>query len=412
MAQASAASPNFGLDPQERRATAGLAAIFGLRMLGMFIILPVFALYAEGLPGGDNRLLIGMALGTYGLTQALLQIPFGWASDRWGRKRMIYLGLGLFAAGSFLAAAASDLYWIIAGRTLQGAGAISAAVIALLADLTRDSVRTKAMALIGMTIGATFALSLVAGPALSRWIGVPGIFALTGLLALAAILVVKGVVPDPVHANRERQVRGKEFSAVLTNGPLLRLNYGIFALHAALMSLFVQVPFALRDNGLPEARHWQVYLGVLIVSLLLIFPLFSQADRADRSKPIFVAAVALLLGGQILLGAQIQSLAGLIAALLVFFAAFNLLEAKLPAMVSRYAPPEVKGTAIGVYSGVQFLGMFAGGAVGGWLAEHVAPAAVFWFGAGLSAVWLALSVSMPGQPAYATQSLAKPMGES
>lgn len=412
MAQASAASPNFGLDPQERRATAGLAAIFGLRMLGMFIILPVFALYAEGLPGGDNRLLIGMALGTYGLTQALLQIPFGWASDRWGRKRMIYLGLGLFAAGSFLAAAASDLYWIIAGRTLQGAGAISAAVIALLADLTRDSVRTKAMALIGMTIGATFALSLVAGPALSRWIGVPGIFALTGLLALAAILVVKGVVPDPVHANRERQVRGKEFSAVLTNGPLLRLNYGIFALHAALMSLFVQVPFALRDNGLPEARHWQVYLGVLIASLLLIFPLFSQADRADRSKPIFVAAVALLLGGQILLGAQIQSLAGLIAALLVFFAAFNLLEAKLPAMVSRYAPPEVKGTAIGVYSGVQFLGMFAGGAVGGWLAEHVAPAAVFWFGAGLSAVWLALSVSMPGQPAYATQSLAKPMGES
>lgn len=412
MAQASAASPNFGLDPQERRATAGLAAIFGLRMLGMFIILPVFALYAEGLPGGDNRLLIGMALGTYGLTQALLQIPFGWASDRWGRKRMIYLGLGLFAAGSFLAAAASDLYWIIAGRTLQGAGAISAAVIALLADLTRDSVRTKAMALIGMTIGATFALSLVAGPALSRWIGVPGIFALTGLLALAAILVVKGVVPDPVHANRERQVRGKEFSAVLTNGPLLRLNYGIFALHAALMSLFVQVPFALRDNGLPEARHWQVYLGVLIVSLLLIFPLFSQADRAGRSKPIFVAAVALLLGGQILLGAQIQSLAGLIAALLVFFAAFNLLEAKLPAMVSRYAPPEVKGTAIGVYSGVQFLGMFAGGAVGGWLAEHVAPAAVFWFGAGLSAVWLALSVSMPGQPAYATQSLAKPMGES
>ncbi len=412
MAQASAASPNFGLDPQERRATAGLAAIFGLRMLGMFIILPVFALYAEGLPGGDNRLLIGMALGTYGLTQALLQIPFGWASDRWGRKRMIYLGLGLFAAGSFLAAAASDLYWIIAGRTLQGAGAISAAVIALLADLTRDSVRTKAMALIGMTIGATFALSLVAGPALSRWIGVPGIFALTGLLALAAILVVKGVVPDPVHANRERQVRGKEFSAVLTNGPLLRLNYGIFALHAALMSLFVQVPFALRDNGLPEARHWQVYLGVLIASLLLIFPLFSQADRAGRSKPIFVAAVALLLGGQILLGAQIQSLAGLIAALLVFFAAFNLLEAKLPAMVSRYAPPEVKGTAIGVYSGVQFLGMFAGGAVGGWLAEHVAPAAVFWFGAGLSAVWLALSVSMPGQPAYATQSLAKPMGES
>jgi len=412
MAQAYAASSSPRFDSQERRATASLAAIFGLRMLGMFIILPVFALYAEGLPGGDNRLLIGIALGTYGLTQAILQIPFGWASDRWGRKRMIYLGLTLFALGSFLAAAASDLYWIIAGRTLQGGGAISAAVIALLADLTRDSVRTKAMALVGMTIGATFALSLIAGPALSRVIGVPGIFALTGVLALAAMAVVKAVVPDPVAPSQERQVRGSEFGVVLANGSLLRLNFGIFALHAALMSLFVQVPFALRDNGLPAAQHWQVYLGVLVASLVLVFPLFSQADRADRSKPIFIAAIALLLCGQLVLAAELSSLTGIVLALLLFFAAFNLLEAKLPALVSRFAPPEVKGTAIGVYSGVQFLGMFAGGAVGGWLAEHVAPAAVFWFGAGLSAVWLALAFSMPGLPAYSVQSLAKPMGES
>ncbi|MBI3150157.1 MAG: MFS transporter [Betaproteobacteria bacterium] len=414
MAQAPAASSPVRLNPLERRATAGLAGIFGLRMLGMFIILPVFALYAEHLPGGDNRLLIGVALGTYGLTQALLQIPFGWLSDRWGRKRVIYLGLTLFALGSFLAAVATDLPWIIAGRTLQGAGAISAAVIALLADLTRDSVRTKAMAMVGMTIGLTFGLSLIAGPGLSRWIGVPGIFALTGLLALAAMLVVRTIVPEPIAGTRndDRQVRGQEFATVLRDGSLQRLNFGIFALHAALMSLFVQVPFALRDNGLAPEHHWQVYLGVLVGSFVLIFPAFTQADRADRGKPIFIGAVAVLLLGQTLLALQLSSLHGLIAALLIFFAGFNLLEAKLPAMVSRFAPPEVKGTAIGVYSGVQFLGMFVGGAVGGWLAEHVAPAAVFWFGAALTLAWLALSVSMPSHPAYNTQSFVKPMGES
>lgn len=414
MAQALAASPNARLDPLERRATAGLAGIFGLRMLGMFIILPVFALYAEGLPGGGNRLLIGIALGTYGLTQALLQIPFGWASDRWGRKRMIYLGLILFAAGSFLAAAALDLYWIIVGRTLQGAGAISAAVLALLADLTRESVRTKAMAMVGMTIGATFALSLIAGPALSRLIGVPGIFALTGLLALVAMFVVKTVVPDPLgqEERSDRRVRGNEFGEVLANGALQRLNFGIFTLHAALMSLFVQVPFALRDNGLAAEQHWQVYLGVLVVSLLLVFPFFGQADRAERSKPIFVGAVGLLLVSQVLLAAQLRTLAGIGLALLVFFAAFNLLEAKLPAMVSRFAPPQLKGTAIGVYSGVQFLGMFVGGAIGGWLAEHVGPAAVFWFGAGLTLIWLLLTFSMPKQPTYNAQSFAKSMGET
>ena len=414
MAHPPAASPNSRLDPGERRATAGLAGIFGLRMLGMFIILPVFALYAETVPGGDNRAVIGIALGTYGLTQAILQIPFGWMSDRWGRKPVIYLGLLLFALGSFLAALATDLYWIVAGRTLQGAGAISAAVLALLADLTRDSVRTKAMGLIGMTIGLTFGLSLVAGPMLNRWIGVPGIFALTGFLALAAMALVRYWVPDPQagQASSERQVRGREFSAVLGDRSLQRLNFGIFALHAALMALFVQVPFALRDAGLPADQHWQVYLGVLTASFLVVFPLFAQADRGDRAKPVFLTAIALLLAGQLLLAAQFASLAGLVFALLVFFAAFNLLEAKLPAMVSRFAPAELKGTAIGVYSGVQFLGMFVGGAVGGWLAEHVSAAAVFWFGALLSLIWLLLSFSMPAQPAYNAHSLAKPMGES
>lgn len=413
MAHASAAAPSARLNPLERRATLGLAGIFGLRMLGMFIILPVFALFAETLPGGDNRTLIGIALGTYGLTQALLQIPFGWLSDRWGRKRMIYFGLALFALGSFVAAWSDSLIAIMVGRTLQGAGAISAVVIALLADLTRDSVRTKAMALVGMTIGLTFGLSLIAGPALNRWIGVPGIFAMTGVLALAAMLVVNVVVPDPESGtqNSDRQVRANEFALVLRDRALQRLNFGIFALHAGLMSLFLHVPLALRDHGLAPEHHWQVYLGVLITSFVLIFPALTRADRADLSKPIFLGAVAVLLLGQVLLALEWGALPGLVGALLVFFAGFNLLEAKLPALVARFAPPAAKGTAIGVYSGVQFLGMFVGGAVGGWLAEHVSAAALYWFGAALSASWLLFAISMPNAPAGA-QTLIKPMGES
>ncbi|HEV8646668.1 MAG TPA: MFS transporter, partial [Burkholderiales bacterium] len=236
------------MTPQELRASVGLAGIFGLRMLGMFIILPVFALYAERLPGGRDHALVGLALGAYGLTQACLQVPFGWLSDRWGRKRAIYLGLVIFALGSFLAALAQDIAMVILGRVIQGAGAISAAVIALTADLTRDDQRTKAMAIIGVTIGATFALSMVAGPVLDHVMGVPGIFALTGFLALAAIMVVRFVIPDPSQSRAGRSPAGPAVPVgrVLLDQQLLRLNYGIFALHAMLMALFVVVPFSLR----------------------------------------------------------------------------------------------------------------------------------------------------------------------
>jgi MFS family permease len=235
------------MTPQELRASFGLAGIFGLRMLGMFIILPVFALYAAKLPGGNSHTLIGIALGAYGLTQACLQVPFGWLSDHWGRKRTIYLGLVIFAIGSFVAAIAHTVEMVIVGRIIQGAGAISAAVIALAADLTRDDQRTKAMAIIGMTIGATFALSMAAGPVLDDIFGVPGIFAMTGVLALGALLVVRLVIPDPPARGTNPPAKASLMS-VLRDRQLFRLNYGIFALHGILMAIFVVVPFALQTH--------------------------------------------------------------------------------------------------------------------------------------------------------------------
>ena len=396
------------MTPAERRATAGLAGIFGLRMLGMFIVLPVLALYAETLPGGRDHTLVGLALGAYGLTQAVLQIPFGYASDRLGRKPVIIAGLIIFALGSFMAAWAPDIGWTIAGRSLQGAGAISAAVLALTADLTRDEVRTRAMAAIGMTIGATFAVSLIAGPALTAVIGVPGIFVLTGVLALGAIVVLQKAIPRP-QAPAARSDSAGQWRRVLADRQLLRLNYGIFALHAALLALFVQVPFMLRDDGLPPTQHWRVYLPVLLASAVLMWPALVQADRPGRGKPVFVGAIAVLLIGQLLLALAGGSLAVAVAALVVFFTAFNLLEATLPSLISKFAPPGVKGTASGVYSAVQFFGTFVGAFAGGWLSQHHGPPAVFAFCIVLSVLWLAASTSMSAPPTYTNAAYS--MGE-
>jgi MFS family permease len=408
-ASTTAASARVSMTRAERRATAGLAGIFGLRMLGMFIVLPVLAIYAETLPGGRDHRLVGLALGAYGLTQALLQVPFGWASDRWGRKPVIIAGLAIFAVGSFIAAWAPTIVWTIVGRIVQGAGAISAAVIALTADLTRDAVRSRAMAAIGMTIGATFALSLVVAPALTPLIGVPGIFTLTGLLALGAIALLLRVVPDPGASPRPRDGLG-QWKRVLADRDLLRLNYGIFALHAALMAMFVQVPFMLRDNGVAAPRHWLVYLPVLTASVALMLPALWQADRPGRGKPVFVGAVAVLLAGQLLLAVAGASLPLTIAALVVFFTGFNLLEATLPSLISKFAPPEVKGTATGVYSSVQFFGSFVGAAAGGWLSQWHGATAVFGFGLVLTALWLAVSATMSAPPAYNQRNYS--MGET
>ncbi len=390
----------------ERRAVAALAAVFALRMFGMFSILPVLAIHAHELPGGATPFLVGIALGIDGLAQALLQIPFGLASDRFGRKPVIYLGLSLFALGSFMAAAAPDIYFIILGRLVQGTGAVAAAVIALTADLTREEHRAKAMATIGLSIGATFAISMVLGPALKALVGVSGIFALTGVLAVGAMAVIRFVVPNPqtsrVHADAET-VPG-QIIAVLKNVELQRLNFGIFTLHAAMRGLFVVVPLALLGVGqLPVVEHWKVYLPVMAISFVAVIPAIIVAESRGKMKPVFVSAVALLFAATLLMAVFIGNFRGLVGTLFLFFLAFNLLEATLPSLVSKIAPAGSKGTAIGVYNSFQFLGLFLGGALGGFLAQHVAPAAVFVFAAGLAAAWFLLAASMHPPPRVRTR---------
>ncbi|MDO9471334.1 MAG: MFS transporter [Nitrosomonas sp.] len=384
------------MSPAELRATIGLAGVYGLRMFGLFIILPVFAFYAEDLPGGNNYTLIGIALGAYGLTQAILQIPFGWLSDRIGRKPVIYLGLILFAIGSLIAALAVDIYWVILGRIIQGAGAISAAVMALAADLTREEHRTKAMATIGMTIGTVFAISLIVAPVLNQWIGVPGIFAMTGVLALLAMIVVKKIIPDPQISrfHSDTEASAASFGSVLRDTQLLRLNYGIFALHATLMALWLVVPLTLREAGMAADDHWQIYLPVLLLSIVLIIPAIIYAEKKAQLKFVFIAAIALLLIGQVLLATTFDSIWGTAIALLVFFTAFNLLEASLPSLISKIAPVGAKGTAIGVYSSTQFLGAFVGAAVGGYLFGNYGSSALYTFCGLLLIVWLILAVTM------------------
>jgi len=379
---------------QELRAGLSLASIFALRMLGLFLILPVFALAAQKLPGGDNLTLVGVALGIYGLTQAALQLPFGMASDRYGRKKVIVIGLLIFAAGSFMAAAAPDIWWTIVGRALQGAGAISAAVTALAADLTREQHRTKVMALIGSSIGLMFALSLVAAPALNAVIGLHGIFILTGLLALAAILLVAKVVPDPPPAGHHDHAP-VGFMDVLLNPQLMRLNFGILTLHFIQMAMFVVVPGALVATGdLPVNEHWKVYLPVVLASFVLMLPPIFYAERRARIKPVFVGSVFVLLlaQGGFLYGSSLFN--ALVANLVVFFVVFNILEASLPSLVSRIAPPQAKGTALGIYNTTQSLGLFLGGAVGGVLAKHYGAAGVFGVGIALALIWLVIAVTM------------------
>lgn len=393
----------------ERRAAVSLAALYGLRMLGMFLILPVFAVHAQSLPGGDNHTLIGLALGIYGLTQATFMLPLGMASDRFGRKPVIIAGLFIFALGSFIAAAANSLAMIILGRALQGAGAISAAVTALLADLTREEKRTQAMAMIGSTIGLAFAGSLTAGPLLYRWIGLSGLFVLTGVLSLMAILVVRYVTPNPGQSafHSDAEANPARLPDVLRDPELLRLNGGIFALHAAQMAMFVAVPIALlRAGGLATEQHWQVYLPVLLLSFAFMVPAILHAERRGRMKPVFLAAIALLLVAQMGLGWAMTALpeAGgapvravfwwVIAALLFYFIAFNTLEASLPSLVSKIAPAEAKGTAMGVYNTAQALGLFFGGLFGGWLTQRFGFVAVFVFCSAIVALWLLAAAGM------------------
>jgi len=381
----------------ELRAGASLAGVFGLRMLGLFLILPVFALHAPQLAGGDNLTLVGIALGAYGLSQAILQIPFGMASDRWGRKRVIYGGLIIFAAGSFVAAAATDIWMAIIGRTLQGAGAISSVVVALAADLTREQHRTKIMAMIGAMIGLAFAVSLVLAPILYQWIGMGGLFALTGVLCLAAIAVVKFLVPEVPPGERRPPPAARALREALAP-ELLRVNLGIFVLHLVQMAMFVVLPLRLVDAGLELPDHWKLYLPAVLVSFALMAPAVFYADRRNRPKPVMVGAVALLVMVEMSLGTT-RTVMGHALAILLFFVAFNVLEALLPSLVSRLAPEQARGTAIGVYNTTQTMGLFFGGLVGGWLAKHYGAGAVYVSCALLSLLWLVATLGMKPLPA-------------
>ena len=382
-------SPSNKMSAQELRASVSLAGVSGLRLLGLFIILPVFSLYALQLGGGQSHLLVGIALGAYGITQALLQIPFGWLSDRYGRKPVIYFGLALFACGSFIAAAADNIYWVIFGRLIQGAGAISAVLQALAADLTRSEHRTKAMAIIGATIGMSFALSIILGPVLNQWMGVPGIFAITGVLALIAIVVVAKAVPNERIADdaNTRRVDKNLLGPVLRDPQLLRLNFGIFALHAGITGLFIVTPLLLQQSGLAIERHWQVYLPVVVLSLLFMMPVVMRGDNRGDDKRIFMGAIAILIVAFLVLAAAGQRFWILCLGLLIFFTAINVLEAVLPAWVSKRATEQNRGTALSVHSIFQFLGPAFGGYTSGWLLDHVGSSAVYVFCAVLAILW-------------------------
>jgi MFS family permease len=397
------------MSAQELRAGIALGSLFALRMLGLFLILPVFAVHAPRLRGGDDLLLVGIALGAYGLTQAVLQIPYGMAADRYGRKRVIVFGLLLFAAGSFVAAAAQDIWLTILGRCMQGAGAIAAAVMALAADLTREEHRTKTMAIIGASIGLMFALSLVAAPALYRAIGMAGIFALTGGLALAGIWVIlKGVPPEPAeHAEHGPDIGAAALGALLRDAELLRLNFGILVLHSVQMAMFVVVPLLLVERGgLPVDEHWKAYLPVVLASFVLMVPPLLAAERHGRSRRLFLGSITLLVAVELGLTWWATGLLTIVTWLLGFFVAFNLLEAAIPSLVTRVAPPRAKATALAVYNTTQAFGLFAGGALGGWVAKHFGAEGVFLGAAALTLAWAIVAAGMRVPPPVATRTVA------
>lgn len=388
------------MTPAERRTSASLASIFALRMLGLFLVLPVFALEARHYAGGDDPALVGLAMGIYGLTQAFLQMPLGLASDRWGRKRVIVLGLAIFALGSLVAALADSVTGLLAGRALQGAGAVSAAVTALLADQTRDVVRTKAMALVGASIGLMFALSLVAAPLLTARIGLSGLFWLTGALALGGIAVVVWAVPRELRQHAHAP-RGK-LRDVLSHGVLLRLNFGVFILHTVQMSMWVAVPALLVRAGLVRDHHWWIYLPAVLASFVVmgggLFPL----ERRGYLRAVLLAGIGAVGAVQLgLLAVSAASGAGsslllpLGLLLFVFFCGFNVLEASQPSLVSRLAPPALRGAALGLYNTLQSVGLFAGGALGGLLVKLAGAPVLFGVAALLCVAWLAVSWKLP-----------------
>jgi MFS family permease len=390
----------------ELRASFSLASIFALRMLGLFLILPVFAIEALKYPGGDDAAMVGLTMGIYGLTQALLQFVYGLASDRLGRKPVIIFGLLIFAVGSLIAALAADLTWLAVGRAIQGAGAVSAAVTALLADLTRDEVRTKSMALVGISIGLMFAVSLVAAPALAVHIGLVGIFALTGSLALLGVAGVVWWVPkEPLqHKNLPRG----RLADVLQSVPLMRLNFGVFVLHAVQLAMWMAIPALLVQAGLSREHHWWVYLPAVLGSFVVMGGSLFQLEKRGYLRAVFLLSIGLIAGVELglwWLADTTPSITLLGVLLFVFFYAFNVLEASQPSIVSKLAPANARGAAIGVYNTLQSLGFFAGGLMGGGLVKYGGASVLFGVCGALMLAWLIFAWPMQAPKTAASNHL-------
>jgi predicted MFS family arabinose efflux permease len=391
------------MQKQELRAAVSLAAVFSVRMLGLFMIYPVFAVFARQLVGATPYK-IGLALGIYGLSQGLLQMPFGLLSDRIGRKTMIVFGLVLFGFGSAVAASSRSIDGMIWGRVLQGAGAVGSVILALVADLTAEENRTKAMALVGMTIGFSFLLAIVAGPAVAGWIGIGGIFWLMAALALVGIAITTFVVPKPrrPRVHRESETVPALLGSTLRNPELLRLDFGIFTLHAMLTASFLVVPELLHGTlGVSSRDQWLVYLPVLLISVAIMVPAIIVAERHRRMKTVLVGAIGALAVSQLMLAVGGRDVYVLLAAVTLFFAGFNIMEASLPSLVTKTAPSGSTGTATGIYSSSQFLGIFIGGVGGGCVNQTYGAVGVFILACGLAVLWL-LAAGTMRRPSHLT----------
>ncbi|WP_345871102.1 MFS transporter [Shewanella algae] len=386
---------NGGLSGTERKVAFSLASVFGLRMMGLFMIMPVFALYGQDLKG-FSPLWVGIAIGAYGLTQAILQIPMGILSDRIGRKPVILGGLLVFALGSVLAAMSDSIYGVVAGRALQGMGAIAAAVLALAADLTRDEQRTKVMAIIGMCIGFSFALSLLVGPVVAQHLGLSGLFALTAGLALLGMLIVQLLVPNPVaHAPKgDTMAEPGKLKNMLKDPQLFRLDAGIFILHLVLTAVFVALPLDLVDAGLVKEKHWMLYFPAFVGAFFLMVPLIIIGVKRNNTKGMFQFALLIMLASLLAMALFSHSLWVLAVAIVAFFTGFNYLEASLPSLIAKFCPVGAKGSAMGVYSTSQFLGAFCGGLLGGGAYQIMGAAGVFSVAVVLLIIWLALTLGM------------------